>query len=71
MARTKEISYFVGRKVSDGNFGSLDFNVGEVTLLERGDDYNEEVEKLEKRVNRRANIIKKQIIDSAKRKKDG
>jgi hypothetical protein len=61
MAKTKEISLFLGKKLSDGDFGSMDFSVGEVTTIEDGDVYKDEVFALIKRVKRRAGIANEEI----------
>jgi len=53
VAKTKEISAFVGRKVNDGNYGSVTFEAGEVVTIEKGDDREVEYEKMHARCMKR------------------
>ena len=53
MAKTKELTFGTGRKLSDGEFGSFSLHASETIILEKGDDPKEEHAALVKRVRRR------------------
>jgi hypothetical protein len=50
MAKIKEISLTLKRTISDGDYGSIGFSVGEVVSLEEDDDMDREYKKLSKRL---------------------
>lgn len=51
--QVSEMSYFVGRKVNDGNYGSLDFMAGEKITLGKDDDPEVEYDRMRNRVLKR------------------
>ncbi len=50
MAKTKEVSFHIGRKISDGDFGSFDIHIGEVATLEPGESFEDAMDEVRERV---------------------
>jgi hypothetical protein len=53
MAKTKEISFSIGRKVQLPNFGNITFHEGETIELEPGDDPTQQWNELRGRIHSR------------------
>ncbi len=68
MAKVKMLNYSVGRRISDQDFGSMDFHVGETVELDSGDSHIEEYKRLVSRVNKKAGIIADKIQESINEK---
>ena len=67
MAKTKEISFSLERRISDKNFGSLGYAVFESVTLEPGDKSSEEYVKLKSKVSKRASLLDKELSDLVER----
>lgn len=61
MAKTKSVTVGIGRKISDNNYGSVDFFVSETVDLEEGDDREEEFVKVYKRCKKRGSKAMKEL----------
>lgn len=64
MAKTKEISFTLERKISDKEYGSLGYSVTETVALESGDSANEVYVKLKARTAKKASILDKELQDT-------
>ena len=59
--RIKEVTFGVERKVSDGDFGSLGYNIQMVASLEEDDDEDDCYEDLKKQVESKASFMNKKL----------
>ena len=63
MAKVKEITLSFGRRVSDGDYGSINVDYGETIVLEKGDDPDKEYKRLQKRVAGKMKVLAKKVFN--------